>query len=115
MAAAHYKLDNLVAIVDYNQVQLYGPVSKIMEIAPLADKWRSFGWAVHETQGHDIDALRSCFNEVRKIKGRPSVIIAHTVKGKGVSFMEGKAAWHGRPPKHEELKDALEEVRTCNQ
>jgi transketolase len=115
MAASHHKLDNLVAIVDYNQVQLYGPIAEIMEVAPLARKWRSFGWAVHETQGHDIGALRSSFEEVRKVKNRPSVIIAHTVKGKGVSFMEGKAAWHGRPPKKEELKAALEEVRTCNQ
>ena len=115
MAAAHYKLDNLVAIVDYNRVQLYGPVAEIMEVAPLADKWRSFGWAVRETQGHDIGALCSCFEEARRIKGQPTVIIAHTVKGKGVSFMEGKAAWHGRTPNREELKLALEEVRTCNQ
>jgi transketolase len=115
MAAAHYKLDNLVAIVDYNQVQLYGPIAEIMEIAPLADKWRSFGWAVHEAQGHDIGGLCSCYKEARKVKGSPSVIIAHTVKGKGVSFMEGNAAWHGRPPKKDELKAALEEVRTCNQ
>ncbi|HHY46512.1 MAG TPA: transketolase [Firmicutes bacterium] len=111
MAAAHYKLDNLTAIVDYNQVQLSGPVAEVMEVAPLADKWRSFGWAVEEVPGHDIEALIAGFDKARGIKGRPTVIIARTVKGKGVSFMEGKSAWHGKPPDEQELKLALEEVR----
>lgn len=111
MAAAHYKLDNLVAIVDHNQVQLSGPISQVMEIAPVAEKWHSFGWAVEEVDGHDIDALIEVFQKARTIKGRPTVVIARTVKGKGVSFMEGKSAWHGKPPDERELERALEEVR----
>lgn len=111
MAASHYRLDNLVAIVDHNQVQLSGPISRVMEIAPLAKKWHSFGWAVEEVDGHDIGALIEVFRKARTVRGRPAVVIARTVKGKGVSFMEGKSAWHGRPPNERELELALEEVR----
>lgn len=112
MAAAHYRLDNLVAVVDYNRVQLTGPVAEVMEVAPLADKWRSFGWAVEEVPGHDIQALVAAFEKARTVRGRPTALIAHTVKGKGVSFMEGKSAWHGKPPDEQELQLALEEVRS---
>jgi transketolase len=111
MAAAHFKLDNLVAIVDYNQVQLSGPVKEVMEVAPLPGKWGSFGWTVLEVPGHDLKALLDAFAEARTVKGSPVALIAHTVKGKGVSFMEGQAAWHGRPPNADELSQALEEVR----
>ncbi len=111
MAASHYKLDNLVAIIDYNQVQLTGPVAEVMGVAPLADKWRSFGWAVEEVPGHDIEALIEAFQRARAIRGMPTAIVAHTIKGKGVSFMEGESAWHGKPPDGSELGLALEEVR----
>ncbi|MGE5554367.1 MAG: transketolase [Betaproteobacteria bacterium] len=111
MAAAHYRLDNLVAIVDYNGVQLSGPVREVMEVAPLAEKWRAFGWEVKEVPGHDLAALLQALAEARLAKERPVVLVADTVKGKGVSFMEGQAAWHGKPPDEAELARALEEVR----
>lgn len=114
MAAAHYKLHNLIAIVDFNQVQLSGPVREVMEVAPLADKWRSFGWAVKDVPGHNIGALLAGFAWAHRVVDRPSVLIAHTIKGKGVSFMEGKAAWHGKPPDERELELALEEVGAWN-
>jgi len=111
--AAHYKVDNLTAILDYNRVQLLGPVSEIMEIAPVADKWRSFGWAVVEIDGHDMRQIIEALESIREVKGRPHLVIAHTVKGKGVSYMEGKAAWHGKPPNKEQLAQALTELQ-CN-
>jgi len=111
--AAHYKVDNLTAILDYNRVQLLGPVSEIMEIAPVADKWRSFGWAVVEIDGHDMRQIIDVLESIREVKGRPHLVIAHTVKGKGVSYMEGKAAWHGKPPNKEQLAQALTELQ-CN-
>lgn len=110
MAASHYKLDNLTAIVDYNNVQLLGPVPEIMEVNPLADKWRDFGWNVIEIDGHNHKEIIEALDKVVKIKAEPSVIIAHTIKGKGVSFMEGESAWHGRPPNKEELETGLKEL-----
>jgi transketolase len=105
--AAHYKLDNLTVILDYNGVQLMGPVSEVMEIAPLADKWRSFNWAVTEIDGHNMRQIITALESAKEIKGKPCVVIAHTVKGKGVSYMEGEAAWHGKPPNKEQLARAM--------
>ena len=108
--APHHKLDNLVAIVDYNKIQSFGTVKDVMELEPLADKWRSFRWAVREIDGHDHDAIRQTLREVPFEEGSPSVVIAHTVKGKGVSFMENLLAWHYRSPNAEQLSAALAEV-----
>lgn len=102
MSAAHYKLDNLCAVLDYNGLQIDGLVKDVMNIEPIADKWRAFGWNVVEVDGHDIDGLIKAFDDAEKIKGKPSIIIAKTVKGKGVSFMEGKAKYHGVAPTYEE-------------
>lgn len=110
MSAAHFKLDNLCAIVDFNGVQLDGPVADIMGVAPLADKWRAFGWHVIEIDGHDFRQILAAYAEAEKTKGRPTAIIAHTVKGKGVSFMENRAEWHGKAPNDDELRAALAEL-----
>lgn len=111
MCAAHYRLRELTAILDYNDVQLLGPVPEIMEIAPLADKWRAFGWHVIEIDGHDMAQILDAFECARTVQDRPTMILAHTVKGKGVSFMEGKAAWHGKPPDPDEREQALSDLR----
>ncbi len=110
MTAPHYHLDNLCAIVDYNKVQENGPVNEIKNLEPLADKWKCFGWQVIEVDGHQLPALLKAFDEFAAIDGKPTVIIAHTIKGKGVSFMEGKAGWHGKAPNAEQLKVALAEL-----
>lgn len=96
MAASHYQVDNLTAILDYNRVQLDGNVSEIMEIEPVIDKWRAFGWeTIMCTDGHDVRQVLEAFDAARAIRRRPAIIIAHTIKGKGVSFMEHQAIWHG--------------------
>jgi transketolase len=110
MFGAFHKVDNLVAIVDYNKIQLDGFVKEIMELEPLADKWRSFGWHTIELDGHDLVALRQAFAEAGTVKGKPAVIIAHTVKGKGVSFMENNPKFHGVAPTAAELEIALKEL-----
>jgi len=110
MVAAHYKLDKLTVIVDYNRVQLDGSNAEIMEIAPLADKWKAFGWKTQEIDGHEMRAILGAFREARQAEGQPTVIIAHTVKGKGVSFMEHRAEWHGRAPNAEEFQQAMGEL-----
>ncbi|MDH4138481.1 MAG: transketolase, partial [Anaerolineae bacterium] len=109
-AAAHYKVDNLTVILDYNRVQLMGPLSEVMEIAPLADKWRSFNWAVMEINGHDMRQIIEALEAAQEVKGKPCILIAHTIKGKGVSYMEGQSAWHGKPPNEEQLAQALAEL-----
>jgi transketolase len=109
--AAHHKVDNLTVVLDYNGVQLMGLVKDICEIAPIAEKWRSFRWNVIETDGHDIAQLVEAFEAARQFKGGPTIIIALTVKGKGVSFMEGKSAWHGKVPSASELERALQEIQ----
>lgn len=108
-AAAH-RLDNLTAIVDWNRVQLDGTTEEILPLGPLPEKWRAFGWEVCECDGHDVAALLETYERVKAVKGRPAVILAHTVKGKGVSFMEGKAAWHGAPPNAEQYSQAKVEL-----
>src|SRR5258706_7665480 len=104
------KVDNLVAIVDYNRIQLDGFVKDIMDLEPLVDKWRGFGWHVIELDGHDIGALQRAFAEAETVKGKPTVLIAHTIKGKGVSFMENNPKFHGQAPTPDECARALAEL-----
>lgn len=103
-------LDNLVAIVDYNKIQSFGRVSEVLDLAPLADKWRAARWAVREIDGHDHNQIQTALSELPLERGRPTVIIAHTIKGKGVSFMEDQLLWHYRSPTSDELTAALQEV-----
>lgn len=110
MSASHLKLDNICAIVDYNKVQENGPTNEIKNLEPLADKWKSFGWHTIEVDGHDFAKLIAALDEFDTIKGKPTVIIAHTIKGKGISFMEGQAKWHGKAPNKEQLEQALAEL-----
>ena len=112
MTSSHHKLDNVCAIVDYNQVQENGLVSEIKNLEPLTKKWESFGWHVLSINGHDFDALIKALDEAEVTKGKPTVIIANTVKGKGVEFMELKAAWHGKAPNAEQLKAAIQELES---
>jgi transketolase len=108
--APHHALDNLVAIVDYNKIQSLGRVDEVLELEPFADKWRSFRWAVREIDGHDFAQIRAALTNLPAEPGRPTCIIAHTVKGKGVSFMEDKLAWHYQAPTAEEFENALAEL-----
>ncbi|TRZ49372.1 transketolase [bacterium] len=110
MAAAHYKCDNLCAILDYNGFQIDGKVSEIMNLEPLAAKWQAFGWHIIEIDGHNMQQILAAYTEAKTIKGKPTVIIAHTVKGKGVSFMENVVDFHGRAPTKEEAEKALKEL-----
>ena len=111
MTASHHKLNNVCAIVDYNKVQENGPTKEIKDLEPLTDKWTSFGWHVIEVDGNNINELTFAFDEFKTIKDKPTVIIAHTIKGKGVSFMEGKNTWHGKAPNKEQLTAALLELK----
>ena len=111
MASAHYKLDNVTAILDFNGLQIDGATDSVMCSAPLTEKWRAFCWHVIEVDGHDIDALLAAFAEAKTVKGKPTIIIAKTVKGKGVSFMEDQAGWHGNAPSVEQGEQALKELR----
>jgi len=110
MSAAHYKLDNLCGIVDSNKLQIDGSVKEVMGIEPLAEKWRAFGWNVIEINGHNIQEIISAYDKAAKTCDKPSVIIAQTVKGKGVSFMENQAGWHGKAPNKEQADTALKEL-----
>jgi len=111
MSAAHYQLANLCAIVDNNGLQIDGETCKVMNLHPLADKWKAFGWNVIEINGHDYTAILSAFQAARAETIRPSVIIAKTVKGKGVSFMENQVGWHGIAPNDEQVCMALKELQ----
>jgi len=110
MLAAKYKICNLITILDYNKVQLDGTVEEVMPMEPMKAKWASFNWNVIEIDGHDMKQVLASLDEACSCKEGPSVIIAHTVKGKGVSYMEGKAEWHYRVPTTDELKLAVEEL-----
>jgi transketolase len=110
MAAGHYGLDKLCGIVDKNNLQIDGRVADVMNIDPLAEKFRAFNWNVTETDGHDSAQIEDAFNRAAQCKNKPTVIIAHTVKGKGVSFMENKSEWHGQAPDRSQLKQALAEL-----
>lgn len=110
MAAGNFKLDNLIAIVDYNKIQSFGRVKDIMDLEPLADKWRAFKWGVKQVSGHDFSQLKRSFSSVPIKRGSPTVLIANTVKGKGVSFMEDKLEWHYQSPNDQELSMAIKEL-----
>ena len=111
MAASHYKADNLCAIIDQNGLQIDGFIHEIMSSYPIPDKWRGFGWHVIEIDGHNYKAILSAYDEAEKIKGKPTVIVAKTIKGKGVSFMENQVDWHGKSPSKEEAERALAELK----
>lgn len=111
MTSSHYKLDNLCLIVDNNNLQIDGRVSDVMSIYPLTEKFESFGFEVINIDGHDMEQIIRAFNRAKTIKGKPTVIIAKTIKGKGVSFMENIADWHGKAPKEEEYKLAMQELK----
>ncbi|HWR31785.1 MAG TPA: transketolase [Negativicutes bacterium] len=110
MTAAHYKLDNVCAVVDYNGLQIDGDVETVMGIAPLKQKWESFNWHVIEADGNDAAQMLSAYKEAKQTRGCPSVIIMKTIKGKGISFMENVAGWHGKAPNRAELQKALDEI-----
>ena len=118
MFASHYKLDNLVAILDLNGLQIDGPITEVMNPTPHDEKFRAFGWHVITVDAHDFDRIEAAFNEAREVKGQPTVIIATSVKGKGVSYMENKCEWHGQAPKEDlylvavaDLKKIEEELK----
>ena len=111
MSASKNKLDNLCAIVDYNTLQIDGNVEEVAGLIDIKEKFESFGFNVIEVNGHDIEALIHAFNSAKHQKNMPSVIIAHTIKGKGVSFMEGKAEWHGKAPNQEQYEEAINELK----
>jgi transketolase len=108
--APQHKLDNLVVIVDYNKIQSFGRVNEVIDLSPLADKWRSFGWDVREINGHDLNEIERTLAGLPFSVGRPSCVVAHTVKGKGVTYMEDQLAWHYRAPRGELLEQALAEL-----
>jgi len=111
MSAAQFKLDSLTAIVDCNRIQLSGWTQDIMNLEPFAQKWQAFGWHTVDIDGHDFAQILAAFQEAGKIKTKPTVIIAHTIKGKGVSFMENNVAFHGKAPTPEEAERALKELK----
>ncbi len=111
MSANKNKLDNLCAIVDYNTLQIDGNIEEVAGLIDIKEKFESFGFNVIEVNGHDIEALIHAFNSAKHQKDMPSVIIAHTIKGKGVSFMEGKAEWHGKAPNQEQYEEAINELK----
>lgn len=114
MSASKYKLDNLVAIIDYNKLELSGRISEVMPLEPLYDKWISFGWHVIETNGHSPTQIMNALDEAKKVKEKPTLIIAHTVKGNGVCFMEDRVEWHAVSMSSQQVKDALKELG-CSQ
>jgi transketolase len=111
MAASKYRLDNLTVIVDANDVQLDGRVHDIMPLEPVLDKWRAFGWHVLEVDGHNVRHILDALDMARDVRGRPTAIVAHTIKGKGVSFMENQSTWHGKAPNREQYEQAQAELR----
>ena len=110
MSAAHYKIDNLCAILDYNGFQIDGSLEEVMNPAPFKEKWQSFGWHTIEIDGHNLKTIAQALKEAETIKEKPTIIIARTGKGKGVSFMENTAAWHGKAPSEEQAEKALREL-----
>ena len=110
MAAAHYKLDNLMAFVDYNGLQIDGNITDVMNPEPVADKFAAFGWNVISVCGNDIAAIRSAIDQGKLVKGKPTMVVCHCVKGKGVSFMENQYGWHGKAPNQEQRDQAIAEL-----
>lgn len=115
MAAGHFKLDNLTAFLDYNHLQIDGPVEDIMNPNPVDDKFRAFGWHVIVIDGHDLNQIQEAIQEAKQTKGKPTMIIANTIKGKGISFMENQVGWHGTAPNADQLQQALEELNGVKQ
>jgi transketolase len=112
MSAGHYKLDNLCGIVDRNELQIDGSTEEVMNLMPFKEKWRDFGWYVIDVDGHNIREVYNAYEEAERAKGAPTVIVARTLKGRGVSFMECKAEWHGKAPTKEQTEQALKELKT---
>jgi len=110
MSAGHYKLDNLCAIIDYNGLQIDGSTEEVMGLEPLVKKWQDFRWETIEINGHNLKEISNAYQRARNNKEAPTVIIAHTIKGRGVSFMENKVDWHGKVPNREEAEKALKEL-----
>ena len=110
MAASHYKLDNLCAILDYNHLQIDGNIEDVISPEPFKSKFEAFGWRVIEANGHDFNSLRTAFNFAKQTVDKPTIIVAYTIKGKGVSFMENNYAWHGVAPNQEQYEQAMEEL-----
>lgn len=110
MFAGHHRLDNLIAIVDYNKIQSLGTVKEVLDLEPFVEKWSAFGWGVREIDGHDLAQVEETLASVPAVAGKPTCIVAHTVKGKGVSFMENKVLWHYRSPDREEMSKAMVEL-----
>ena len=110
MAASHHGVTNLIAVVDRNRIQNDRFTDDVMKLEPLAAKWRAFGWRVLETPGHDFTSMLETLGKAQKRRTRPTVIIAHTVKGKGVSFMENNSGFHGRAPNQDEFDRAMQEL-----
>lgn len=110
MTAAHYKLDNLTAILDFNGLQIDGTNKEVMNIEPIDEKFKAFGWNVIKINGHDFDQIKWAVNEAKQTINRPTIIIAKTIKGKGISFMENKVDWHGTPPNEEQRNEAIKEL-----
>jgi transketolase len=108
--AGHHRLDNLIAIVDYNKIQSLGTVKEVLDLEPFAEKWRAFGWGVREIDGHDLVQIEETLASVPLEANKPTCVVAHTVKGKGVSFMENKVLWHYRSPDREEMSKAMVEL-----
>jgi transketolase len=110
MTAAHYGLDNLTAVIDRNRLQIDGHTREVMSLEPLAEKWRAFGWHTLEVDGHRMAELLAALDSCEQVKGKPSMIVAHTTKGKGVSIFEGKVKYHGVAPSKEEYDQAMKEL-----
>ena len=108
--ASKYKLGNLTVMLDFNDVQLDGPVHEIMPIEPVVDKWKSFRWHVSEIDGHDMRQVLNALDTADNVRDQPKIIVAHTTKGKGVSYMENQSSWHGRAPSDEEYAQAIKEL-----
>jgi len=110
LTAAHYKLDNLCAVIDHNKLQITGPTSQVCNTDPIDAKFESFGWAVHHVDGHNLNELKETFDMIPFAKGKPNLVIAHTIKGKGVSYMENEIKWHHGVPSTKQYEDALSEL-----
>ena len=110
MTSAHYKLDNLCLVIDNNNLQIDGKVNEVMNVYPIDEKFKSFGFETINVDGHNVEELIKAFETAKKVKGKPTAIIANTIKGKGVSFMENIAGWHGKAPNHEEYELAMKEL-----
>lgn len=115
LTSSHYHLDNVCGIIDYNKFQIDGRIEEVKGLEPLKDKWQSFGWHVLEIDGHDVGQVMDIYDKAETIKGKPSIILAHTVKGKGVSFFENQNKYHGVAPNKEELERALRELGASSQ